>query len=156
MSYKGFPISNGMNKYIIIAIVLGILIVSGVLYNKFGLKESDRPVTTGQVREVTITAKKDEWRWEPENFEAVQGDKIILTVINEDNYDHGIAIEAFGVSQRIPANGKIVAEFVVTQPGEFPYYCSVPCGEGEIAGKKRGHFDQVGTIHVKSLINKTE
>ena len=118
--------------------------------------EADRPVTTGKVREVTITAKKNQWRWDPENFEAVQGDKIILTVINEDDYDHGIAIEAFGVSQRIPANGKITAEFVVTQPGEFPYYCSVPCGEGVVAGKKRGHFDQVGTIHVKSLISQTQ
>ena len=145
-----------MNKYVIIIIVLGLLIAGGITYKKFGVKEADRPITTGNVKEVTIIAKKNEWRWEPETFEAVQGDKIILTVINEDNYDHGIAIEAFGVSQRIPANGKITTEFVVTQPGEFPYYCSVPCGEGIVAGKKRGHFDQVGTIHVKSLINKTE
>ena len=145
-----------MNKYIIIIIVLGLLIAGGIVYNKFGVKESNRPITTGKVREVTITAKKNEWRWEPESFEAVQGDKIILSVINEDNYDHGINIEAFGVSQRIPANGKITTEFVVTQPGEFPYYCSVPCGEGEVDGKKRGHFDQVGTIHVKSLITQTQ
>ena len=145
-----------MNKYFIIIIVLGLLMAGGVIYNKFGVKEGNRPITSGKVREVTITAKKNEWRWEPDNFEAVQGDKIILTVINEDNYDHGISIEAFGVSQRIPANGKITAEFVVTQPGEFPYYCSVPCGEGEVAGKKRGHFDQVGTIHVKSLISQTQ
>ncbi len=145
-----------MNKYFIIIIVLGFLIAGGIVYNKFGIKESDRPQTTGNVKEVTIIAKKNEWRWEPEKFEAVQGDKIILTIINEDDYDHGIAIDAFGVSQRIPANGKITAEFVVTQPGEFPYYCSVPCGDGIVDGKKRGHFDQVGTIHVKSLIKTTQ
>ena len=145
-----------MNKYIIIIIVLGVLIAGGIVYNKFGVKESNRPVTTGKMREVTITAKKNQWRWEPDTFEAIQGDKIILTVINEDDYDHGIAIEAFGVSQRIPANGNIVIDFVVTQPGEFPYYCSVPCGEGIVDGKKRGHFDQVGTIHVRNLIQKTQ
>ena len=125
-------------------------------YKKFGVKESDRSQITGEVREVTIIAQKNKWTWKPESFEAVQGDKIILTVINEDDFDHGFAIEAFGVSQRIPANGKIVTEFVVTQPGEFPYYCSVPCGDGEVDGKKRGHFDQVGTIHVKSLFSQTE
>lgn len=145
-----------MNKYFIIIIVLALLMGGGLAYKIFGVKESDRPQTTGEIRKVTITAKKNQWRWEPESFQAVQGDKIILTVINEDDYDHGIAIEAFGVSQRIPANGKIIAEFVVTQPGEFPYYCSVPCGDGEVDGKKRGHFDQVGTIHVKSLIGQTK
>jgi len=145
-----------MNKYFIILIIAVLLIGGGVFYKIFGVKESDRPQTTGKVKEVTITAKKNQWRWEPESFEAVQGDKIILTVINEDDYDHGVAIEAFGVSQRIPANGRIVTEFVVTQPGEFPYYCSVPCGEGIVSGKKRGHFDQVGTIRVRSLINQTQ
>jgi len=145
-----------MNKYFIIIIIAILLMGGGVTYKKFGVKESDRPQTTGNVREVTIRALKNNWTWEPESFEAVQGDKIILTVINEDDYDHGIAIDAFGVSQRIPANGRIVTEFVVTQPGEFPYYCSVPCGEGEVDGKKRGHFDQVGTIRVKSLINQTQ
>ncbi len=145
-----------MNKYFIIIIIAVLLIGGGVAYKKYGVQESDRPQTTGAVKEITITAKKNEWRWEPEEFEAVQGDKIILTVINEDDYDHGIAIEAFGVSQRIPANGKIVTEFVVTQPGEFPYYCSVPCGEGEVDGKIRGHFDQIGTIRVKSLISQTQ
>ncbi len=145
-----------MNKYIIIVIILILLIAGGVAYKMFGVKESDRPQTTGKIKEVTITAKKDQWRWDPESFQAVQGDKIVMTVINEDDFDHGMAIEAFGVSQRIPANGKVIIEFVVTQPGDFPYYCSVPCGDGIVDGKKRGHFDQVGTIHVKSLIDQTK
>src|SRR3989344_3415121 len=144
-----------MNKYFIIIIILVLLVGGGIAYKKFGIKESDRSQNTGAIKEVTITAKKNAWTWEPEEFEAIQGDKIILTVINEDDYDHGIAIEAFGVSQRIPANGKITAEFVVTQAGEFPFYCSVPCGEGVVNGEKRGHFDQVGKIHVKSLITET-
>jgi len=145
-----------VNKYIIIVIILILLIAGGVAYKMFGVKESDRPQTTGKIKEVTITAKKDQWRWDPESFQAVQGDKIVMTVINEDDFDHGMAIEAFGVSQRIPANGKVIIEFVVTQPGDFPYYCSVPCGDGIVDGKKRGHFDQVGTIHVKSLIDQTK
>ena len=85
-----------------------------------------------------------------------RGDKVIVTIINEDDYDHGISLDAFGVSQRMPANGTITVEFVATQEGDFPFYCSVPCGEGEVAGEKRGHFDMVGKLHVRSIISATE
>ena len=144
-----------MNKYFIL-IGAGILIVGGgILYRLFLLPESSIPVVTGKVREITIISRKDTWSFEPEIIEAERGDKIIATIINEDNYDHGIALDAFGVSQRMPANGTIKAEFVVTQEGDFPFYCSVPCGEGEVDGKKRGHFDMVGKLHVRSIISET-
>jgi plastocyanin len=143
------------NKYIWIIIIVALVVAGGIVYKKVGVNDSNRPMTTGEVKRVTITAKKDEWRFVPDTFDAVQGDRIILTIVNEDNYDHGIAIDAFGVSQRIPANQSITVDFVVTQPGVFPFYCSVPCGEGEVANVKRGHFDQVGKINVKSLISET-
>jgi len=140
------------NKYIYIFIILVIVVGLGIGYKKFIKSDSSQPVTTGKVREVTITTKKDEWKFVPDTIEADQGDLIKLTVINEDEYDHGIAIDAFGVSQRIPAKGTIKINFVVTQPGDFPFYCSVPCGEGEVEGKPRGHFDQVGKIHVRTIV----
>lgn len=145
-----------MNKYFIL-IGIGILILGGgIAYRLFLLPESAVPVTTGKVREIAIIAKKDTWSFTPEIVDAVRGDKIVATVINEDNYDHGIALDAFGVSQRMPANGTIKIEFVVTQEGDFPFYCSVPCGEGEVNGVKRGHFDMVGKIHVRSIISATQ
>ena len=132
------------------------IVLSGILYRVFLLPEGSVPVVTGKVREITIVAKKDTWSFVPEIIEAERGDKIIATIINEDDYDHGIAIDAFGVSQRMPANGTIKVEFTVTQAGEFPFYCSVPCGEGEIDGVKRGHFDMVGKLHVRSVVSATE
>lgn len=107
------------------------------------------PVQTGKTINVTVVAEKDEWRFTPEEIIAERGDKIIMTAVNEDEYDHGIAIDAFGVSQRMPAKGTIVVEFVVTQEGDFPYYCSVPCGEGIVDGVKRTHFDMIGKIKVR-------
>lgn len=149
-------ISNGVNKYFIL-IFVGILIVAGgIIYRVFLLPESSVPVITGKVREITVIAKKDTWSFVPEIIEAVRGDKIIATIVNEDNYDHGIALDAFGISQRMPANGTIKVEFTVTQEGDFPFYCSVPCGEGEVDGKKRGHFDMVGKLHVRSIISGTK
>jgi heme/copper-type cytochrome/quinol oxidase subunit 2 len=145
-----------LNKYLIL-IAIGIVILGGgVIYRVFLIPESSKPVITGKTREITIIAKKNEWRFLPEDIEIVRGDKIIATVINEDDYDHGIAIDAFGVSQRMPANSTIKVEFTVTQEGDFPFYCSVPCGEGEVGGDKRTHFDMIGKLHVKSFISETK
>lgn len=145
-----------MNKYFIITIVAVLIIVGGIVYKQFLLPESSVPVVTGEVRYITITAKKNEWRFLPETIEINRGDKVVATVINEDDYDHGFAIDAFGVSQRMPANSTITVEFTATQAGDFPFYCSVPCGEGEVNGVKRTHFDMIGKIQVKSLITETQ
>lgn len=145
-----------MNKYFILIGVGLLIVVGGVLYRLFLIPEKSVPVTTGQVREITIIAKKNSWSFTPEIIGAERGDKIVATIINEDEYDHGISIDAFGVSQRMPAGGTIRVEFVVTQEGDFPFYCSVPCGEGKVDGKKRGHFDMVGKIHVRSLVSGTQ
>ncbi len=144
-----------MNKYFIIGIIVLVAIAGGVLYRTFLLAEEDKPVTTGAVREITIIAKQNQWRFEPEVIEVDQGDKLILTVVNEDAYDHGIGIEAFGISRRMPANSTIKVEFVATKRGEFPFFCSIPCGEGHVDGVKRTHFDMIGKLHVKSLISET-
>ena len=141
-----------MNKYVIIVIVLAILIGGGIVYKNFLVSEEDRPQVSGKVREITMVAKKNQWRWEPNLIEAEQGDKIILTVINEDDYDHGLGIDAFGVNQRVPAKQTITVEFVATQPGEFPFICSVTCGSGEVDGKIRGHLDQTGRLKVRAVV----
>ena len=140
-----------MNKYLTLVIVVVVLMAVGVGYRVFLLPKSSVPVATGKIREITIISQSDKWNFNPELVEVERGDTIKLTVVNEDNYDHGIAIDAFGVSQRMPANSTIKIEFVVTQEGDFPFYCSVPCGDGTVDGKKRGHFDMVGKIHVKSI-----
>lgn len=138
-----------MNKYILIIIAALVLLGGGMAAKKFG---GGKGADTGVVREFTITAQENKWNWDPDEIEIDQGDTVKLTIINEDSYDHGFAIDAYGISQRIPANGTINVEFVATRPGDFPFYCSVPCGEGEVDGAKRGHFDQVGKIRVKSLV----
>ena len=145
-----------MNKFIVIGIVLVLLVAGGILYRTFLVAEEDKPVSTGVVREITVIANKDQWRFEPEEIEIMQGDRILMTVVNEDAYDHGIGIDAFGISQRMPANSTIKVEFVVTKAGEFPFYCSVPCGEGYVDGVKRTHFDMIGKLHVRSLISETK
>lgn len=145
-----------MNKYFIIAGIVVLILVGGVIYRVFLISDESRPVVTGVIREVTVTTGVDQWKFFPEFLEVDQGDKIIMTLINEDSYDHGIGIDAFGVSQRMPANSTIKVEFVVTRAGDFPFFCSVPCGEGNVGGEKRTHFDMISNIHVKSIISETQ
>lgn len=145
-----------MNKYLWIILIVILLIIVGVLYRVFLLPASSVPVTSGKIKNFTIIAKQNEWRFVPEEIEVERGDKVILEVINEDEYDHGLAIDAFGVSQRMPAKSTIKVEFVVTQEGDFPFYCSVPCGEGVVGGVKRTHFDMIGRFKVRSMIEKTQ
>ena len=138
-----------MNKYFILIGVVILVLGGGIFYRLVLLPQSSVPVETGVVRNFTVIAVQDEWKFIPETIEVDRGDRVKLEVINEDEYDHGIAIDAFGVSQRMPAKSTINVEFVVTQVGDFQYYCSVPCGEGEVDGKKRTHFDMIGVIKVR-------
>lgn len=146
-----------MNKYYILIAIAILIIGAGIVYRILLLPSESAPVTTGKVREVTITARKLTWQWYPSIIEVERGDKVIATVINEDDFDHGFAVDAFGISQRMPANSTIKVEFVATQEGEFPFYCSVPCGKCEeksceINGVRYGHFDQIGKFIVKQAI----
>jgi nitrosocyanin len=144
-----------MNKYIVIAIVLVLIIGAGAVYRTFFLPEADKPVVTGVERDVSIVTFENSWRFVPEFLEVEQGDKVTITVTNRDEYDHGFAIDAFGISQRMPAKETIQVEFIATKAGDFPFYCSVSCGSGEVNGKVRGHFDHIGKMHVASLISET-
>lgn len=144
-----------MNKYIFMLITGVAIVAGGIVYRYFLLPAKSVPVVTGRVTDITIIARKDQWLFEPEVIEVQRGDKVVATIVNEDDYDHGINIDAFGVAQRMPANGTIRVEFVATQEGAFPFYCSVPCGEGTVQGEKRGHFDMVGKIMVRG-ITKTQ
>src|SRR5436190_526636 len=113
-----------MNKYFILIGITVLIIGGGIFYRMVLLPQSSVPVETGVIRNLRVVAKKDNWRWEPEVIEVDRGDRIKMEVVNEDDYDHGIAIDAFGVSQRMPARSTINLDFVVTQAGDFQYYCS--------------------------------
>mgnify|MGYP000321333406 CR=1 FL=1 len=85
-----------MNKYIYIIIIAVLIFGGGLVYRTFLLPEESKPQVTGVERDITIVAKKDQWIFEPEFVDVEKGDKINLTMVNEDEYDHGLAIDACG------------------------------------------------------------
>ena len=137
-----------MNKYLVLILVIAVIFGIGIGYKVAFQKSSNSVASSGVTKKFTVTAVKDEWKFEPSDISVNPGDVVELTVVNEDAYDHGIAIDSYGISQRMPANSTINITFTATKPGDFPMYCSVPCGEGHVEGAKRTHFDMITTLHV--------
>jgi cytochrome c oxidase subunit II len=137
-----------MNKYFIIGIVVIVFLVAGVLFKNLKSDSGNVVQKTGKEVNLTVRAVKDEWRWDVENIQVNAGDTVKITLINEDNYDHGIGIDGYGVNERMPASGTITVDFVATRKGKFTFYCSVPCGKGDVGGEDRDHFDMIGNMEV--------
>lgn len=137
-----------MNKYVIIGIVVVVFVGAGALFKAFKGDSGNVVQSTGKTVEVTVKAVKDEWRWDVEKIQVNAGDTVKLTFVNEDNYDHGIGIDGYGVNERMPADKTITVDFVATRKGKFSFYCSVPCGKGTVNGEDRDHFDMLGELEV--------
>ncbi len=153
-----------MNKYIIIGIVLVGIIGAGAIFS--AKTDTDNcTAEMGSSKDITVVSKKLEWKFEPEEIVVEKCDRIHIKVINEDNFDHGFAIDALGISQRLPANGTIDINFVASKAGEFPFYCSVSCSDskstgnlpngvvqtGTYKGVFRGHFEHLGKFIVNAV-----
>jgi len=88
---------------------------------------------TGEVVEISMEAKKFEFI--PSTIEVNQGDTVRITAVSTD-VDHGLAIDEYGIREKLLPNEPATFEFVADKTGEFIYYCSVFCGKGH--GKMRG------------------
>lgn len=96
--------------------------------NKKNLAPVNNQLVNGQpIKEMTIIAKK--WQFDPKEIRVKQGERLKLRVKSVD-VDHGFALSAFGIDQTISAGKETVIEFVADRKGEFPFFCSVYCGEG--------------------------
>lgn len=131
-----------MNKFIKLLLFAVFLIASGVVYQLYYRPQGIGPVkASGNILEIEMRAKENQWKWEPSDIHIKAGDTVRLKIFNEDNYDHGFAVEAFGVNKRLFPRRETVIEFIASRAGSFSFYCSVPCGEG--------HYDQIGILFVE-------
>lgn len=142
-------ISNRVNKYYIILIILAVLIGGGIGFKYFAKSALVCPTEGKKINEIAMRVLKNQWTFVPNPVEAERCDKVILKIFNEDVYDHGFAVDAFGINKRLSPQSTTEITFVATQKGTFPFYCSVPCGSGIVNGINRGHLDQNGKIIVK-------
>lgn len=128
-----------MNKYLSLLLFAVLLFGSGFVYQSFYRPEEVGGIEpSGRLVEINMRVLKDQWEWDPEVIRVMPGDRVRITIYNEDTYDHGFGIDVFGVNRRLFPERATVIEFNASLRGKFNFYCSVPCGDG--------HYDQIGTI----------
>ncbi|OHA46749.1 MAG: hypothetical protein A3A80_02745 [Candidatus Terrybacteria bacterium RIFCSPLOWO2_01_FULL_44_24] len=132
-----------MNKFKLMLIFGIFLLSNGFIYQKFYRPAEIAPIKESNKPPVVVEMRSDEnkWHFNPDRVEVTAGDRVILKIYNEDSYDHGWATEALGINKRLFPKKETEIEFVASKIGEFPFYCSVPCGEG--------HYRQKGVLIVK-------
>ncbi|HEV2419603.1 MAG TPA: cupredoxin domain-containing protein [Terriglobia bacterium] len=103
-----------------------------------GVRAQAQASVQGNARAIQITAK--EFEFTPNVIEVKKGDHVKLTITALDR-DHGIALPAFGIKQRLKKGVPTVIEFDANKTGTFPFHCSVFCG--------MGHRHMKGAVVVK-------
>ena len=130
-----------MNKYLSLLLFAIVLFSSGFIYQAYYRPTSvGRIKATGEVAIINMRVIKNKWKWDPDIIKIAAGTKIVLSIYNEDTYDHGFAIDVFGVNRRLFPQTTTTIEFTPSLSGKFNFYCSVPCGDG--------HYGQIGTLIV--------
>src|SRR3990167_8232976 len=111
-------------------LILAMLMVSGLfLLAGCGTKktETTTTVTSGAVKEYTITAKQ--FDFSPSTITASVGDTVKLHIKSVD-VTHGFALPDFGISKTLNPGETIDIEFVADKKGTFNFFCNVQCGLG--------------------------
>ena len=76
---------------------------------------------------IQITAEK--YRFIPDTITVKKGTKVRLQVKSIDT-THGFAILEMKINEKLKPGRVVNIDFVADKPGEYTYFCSVPCGPG--------------------------
>ena len=118
----------------------------GVLYRTVFLKGKLCSAEQGNDVVIEVTSIEGQWVFDPSDITINRCDRVTMNIFNQDEYDHGIAIDVFGVNKRLNPKTNTTVTFTASKTGQFLFYCSVPCGEG--------HFRHKGDIEVIDFIEQ--
>jgi len=115
-------------KYLIIFVSL--IFLSGCMDQTY-----DSPVVPGEVIEAPVQeptpgvteviVKSSNYKFESNTINAKQGDKVKITVFNEEG-THNLFIKGYDLKTDIDSSPNVqVIEFVADQPGNFEFWCKV-------------------------------
>ncbi len=124
-------------------VILGIAVVLGsvLAVQTWYLFTVDRTIAGDMEVDVSMRVVEGKWAFEPDLVTVPAGAVVHMTIMNEDPFAHGFAINELGLDQRLPGGRTTEFSFVAdVAPGEYEFFCSVFCGAG--------HFGQRGTLVV--------
>ena len=123
----------------ILLLLVGLILLFGCTASASETKNPVAPVSKPEtVKEFEVTANN--FSFEPATITVNKGDTVLLKITSLD-VNHGFAISKFGVSEFIGAGKTVTVEFVASESGSYPFYCSVYCGSG--------HGEMKGALIVK-------
>ena len=105
-----------------VAAVLVVVLLAGC-----SPKAVDESSWNGNTVEFDVTAKMFEFV--PSELAVSTGDKVIINAKSID-VTHGFAILDYGVNEMLNPGDSVRIEFIAGKPGNFTFFCSVPCGSG--------------------------
>ena len=115
-----------MKKYFLLIGMLLILIFAGIAYSVALLFPNVNSRALGVRRDITIAFDKNTQSFTPRVLTVTEGDTVYLKLINDDTHEHGLAIDAYGITMRAPAQNTILlSPFTATKAGHFIFYCPV-------------------------------
>lgn len=126
-----------MNKRLKLLIPAMFLVFALVLGNA-APQPQDSQNSSGQAKEIQVTAKK--YEFSPNPIQVKKGDHVKLVITSTDK-EHGIKIDAFHIEQKLKKDVPTTVEFTADKAGTFPFKCSVFCG--------MGHGGMKGTVVVE-------
>ena len=83
--------------------------------------------TSSDMLEIEVTAEN--WEFTPAEIRVKKGDRVRLKVRSID-VEHGLKIPRLNIQEVLLPGELVDIEFVAEGVGEFPFSCSVYCGEG--------------------------
>jgi heme/copper-type cytochrome/quinol oxidase subunit 2 len=95
-------------------------------------------VSKAQAMRIDIHASK--FQFTPGTVRVKAGTPVELRITSTD-VTHGFAIEALNINERLEQGKEVVVSLTPTQPGSYPFRCSVFCGPG--------HSDMHGELIVE-------
>lgn len=115
-----------MRRWIGLVAVLAAASCTGVASSQSATSHAAPPAApTGPV--VHVTAKRFEF--DPSVIRLKAGEPAVIELTSLDRR-HGFAVPDLGIDEEIGPDKPTVVRFTPDRPGEYPFHCSVFCGEG--------------------------
>ena len=83
----------------------------------------------------TFKLYADNWSWTPDTIRVKQGDHVVLK-LHAYQASRSFVLKGYKLDKSMPQDEDVVVEFDADKPGEFPWKCGRPCGNG--CAKMRG------------------
>jgi cytochrome c oxidase subunit 2 len=87
-----------------------------------------------------VEMKAGKFAFSPSRPRVKAGVPVQLSILSTDGV-HGIAIPGLKINQRLDRGRETLVSFTPTQPGSYPFRCSVMCGQG--------HQEMIGELIVE-------